>query len=118
MAGTKATDAFNPKPKPEPALPPPPITPTATTKNPYALIEQIEDLLGKDLKRELDTLNTDLDFLRTKRPTDFNRIKTFCENRIGTICKRLDMTEEALRENLSSYSKKLLRLLNALERLR
>jgi hypothetical protein len=118
LGSTPIEDAFRPKPKskPAPALPSPPITPPTATKDPYALIGEIEDLLGKDLK-QLDILNTDLAFLKTNRPPDFKRIKTFCENRIGTICERLDMTEEELRDNLSPYSRKLLRLLNALERL-
>ena len=123
LNGKSLDAAFSPDPKSKPAqaLPPTPITlPTATTDPSFALIEKIKDLLGKDLKDQLDRLPKNLDRFRNERPTDFERIETFFNNRIDTICARLGMTLNEIRypHRLGLYSGRLQRLLNALTRLR
>jgi hypothetical protein len=112
--------AYSSEPKAEPTLPPPSITPSVDPRNPYALIDRIEDLLGPDLKKQLDGLPTNLDRFRNERPTDFKRIETFFNNRIDTICARLGMTLNEIHypHRLGLYSRRLQRLLNALTRLR
>jgi hypothetical protein len=113
------SEAYSFETEPKSAVPQLPITPPVDPKDPYALIEQIEDLLGNDLEKELKRLPNNLNRFRNDKPIDFNRIETFFGNRIGSICDRLGMTLDEIRypHRLGLYSGRLQRLLNALTRL-